>query len=58
MQRVENLINTNLEESIKLSINEKLYRKGYITMDMYTRAKLLIIKRELSTYDKQSSKVS
>ena len=30
---------------IKLSINHRLYEKGYITEDMYRRAKELIIKQ-------------
>ena len=29
---------------IKLSINHKLFEKGYITEEMYTKAKELIIK--------------
>ena len=58
MQRSKNLIYEDLEEAIKLSINEKLYQKGYISAEMYTRAKLMIIKRETGTYDKLTSKVS
>jgi len=58
MQRSKNLIYEDLEEAIKLSINEKLFQKGYISAEMYTRAKLMIIKRETGTYDKLTSKVS
>lgn len=36
-------MNTFLIE-VKLSINHKLFEKGYITEEMYTKAKELIIK--------------
>jgi len=39
----EKAMNSFLIE-VKLSINHKLFEKGYITEEMYTKAKELIIK--------------
>jgi len=33
---------------LKLSVNQKLYQKGLLTDEMYTRAKELILKKELA----------
>jgi len=37
-------MNTFLVE-VKLSVNHKLFEKGYITEEMYTKAKEIIIKQ-------------
>ena len=36
----------NFEEAIKLSINQSLYDKGYITEEIYSKAKEVIISKK------------
>ena len=56
MPNDKNLLTANLEQPITLWINEKLYEKGYISAEMYTRAKLIIVKMQTSTYDNEKAR--
>ena len=38
-----------VEQEIKLQINDRLYQNGYITIEMYERAKTMILKHTYTT---------